>query len=96
MSLTGRILITSLISVALLVIVAASASAMEGPDVVELDVLSNIYTAVTFDHAMHADMATCASCHHHTTGTATEDTKCMPCHAASDAARARALSCRRP
>jgi hypothetical protein len=56
---------------------------MDEPDVVELDTLANIYAAVTFDHAMHADMTPCAACHHHTTGIPTRNVKCVRCHAVS-------------
>ena len=83
MSLKGRIFIASLIVGGLLFRTTVILSAMEGPDVVELDTLSNIYDAVTFDHAMHADMASCAACHHHTTGMPAENTNCVSCHAAS-------------
>jgi len=83
MSIKGRMLITSLIIGGLLCFATVHLSAMEGPDVVELGTLANIYDAVTFDHAMHADMASCAACHHHTTGMPAEDAKCVSCHAAS-------------
>jgi hypothetical protein len=83
MSLKGRTFITSLILGGLLVSGAARPSAMEGPDMIELDALTNIYNAVTFDHAMHADMASCATCHHHTTGLPAEDVRCVGCHGAS-------------
>lgn len=83
MGITVKIFFTSLVLCGFLVSVAPQPSAMEGPDVVELDALSNIYTAVTFDHTMHVDMATCATCHHHTTGMQTEDVRCLQCHEAS-------------
>lgn len=83
MGLKGRAVITSLILGGLLVSAAARPSAMEGPDLIELDALSNIYTPVTFDHTMHADMASCATCHHHTTGMPAEDARCVNCHEGS-------------
>ena len=83
MSMTGRIFITSLIIGGLLGLPLSVPSAMDGPEVIELNILSNIYTAVTFDHAMHAEMASCAACHHHTTGMPAEDASCMRCHEAS-------------
>ena len=83
MSMTGRIFITSLILAGMLVIPVSHPSAMDGPDVIELDTLSSIYTAVTFDHAMHTDMTPCAACHHQATGVPTQDTKCVSCHAVS-------------
>jgi len=67
----------------MLVMSAGHLAAMDGPDVVDLDALSNIYTSVTFDHAMHTEMASCAACHHHTTGMPAEDARCVDCHAAS-------------
>jgi hypothetical protein len=83
MRITGRILVTGLIISGLLVIAVVQLSAMEEPDVVELDTLTSIYAGVTFDHAMHTDMASCAACHHHTTGMPAEDAKCVRCHEAS-------------
>jgi len=51
-------------------------------EIIALGNLGNIYEPVLFDHAMHMDLASCASCHHHTTGTnmLAEDTKCFTCH----------------
>lgn len=83
MGIKGEIFITSLIIGGFLGSATACLSAMDGPDVVELDTLTNIYAGVTFDHAMHADMTSCATCHHHTTGVPAEDSRCMPCHEAS-------------
>ena len=83
MSVKDQILITSLVTGGILISGSMLAIAGEGPDEIELGSLSNIYEAVTFDHGMHEDIATCATCHHHTTGMAAEDTKCLPCHAAS-------------
>ena len=83
MGITVKTFFTSLILGGFLVSLTPQPSAMEGPDVVELDALSNIYTAVTFDHTMHADMTSCTSCHHHTTGMQTEDVRCLRCHEAS-------------
>ena len=80
MGITVKTFFTSLILGGFLVSLTPQPSAMEGPDVVELDALSNIYTAVTFDHTMHVDMATCATCHHHTTGQPAEDENCLRCH----------------
>ena len=58
------------------------ASASESSEIIALDNLGNIYEQVLFDHAMHMDIASCASCHHHTTGTdmPAEDEKCFTCH----------------
>lgn len=86
MSVKARIFITSLIVGGLLGSATVNPSAMEEPDVVELDTLVNIYNGVTFAHDMHADMTSCASCHHHTTGVPAEDARCIRCHETSDQA----------
>lgn len=60
-------------------------AAMEGPDTVEIDALAQLYEPVVFDHVMHVEVAegSCATCHHHTTGTPVEDAECAKCHAKS-------------
>jgi len=61
----------------------AGGLAMDGtdaPDSVEIDSLKNLYTAVQFDHAAHLDMAECADCHHHTTGSGPAAPTCARCH----------------
>ncbi len=83
MSISVKVLAVHLFTGALLVIAAGNLAAMDGPDAVELETLSNIYMGVTFDHAMHTEMASCAACHHHTTGMPAEDTKCLDCHKTS-------------
>ena len=51
------------------------------PDVVVLDRIVKFYDSVEFDHAGHLDLADgCASCHHHTTGSAPESESCATCH----------------
>jgi len=80
MRLKGRVFIASIIIGSLLVISAPYLSAMDGPDFVELDALVNIYEPVAFDHTMHVEVASCATCHHHTTGEPAEDEKCLRCH----------------
>ena len=58
--------------------------AMEGPDSVDIDSLSQLFDPVTFDHTMHVDIASsCATCHHQTTGDPVEDPNCVRCHADS-------------
>ena len=68
---------------ALLTIPIQYGEASDYPDVVELDALETLYEPATFDHEMHVDVGSCAACHHHTTGTPTEDKNCMECHKAS-------------
>ncbi len=60
----------------------AQCPAESGPDSVELDILAELYEPVAFDHASHVDFAdgNCAECHHHTTGGAPTDPKCLKCH----------------
>ena len=81
MSRTGKVIFTGLIFGGLLVSALPCLFAMEAPEEVKLDVLSNIYDPVVFDHAMHMYMTSCAACHHHTTGLPSEDVKCVRCHA---------------
>ena len=53
------------------------------PDVVELGRIVEFYDSVQFDHATHQDLADgCASCHHHTTGSAPQSETCATCHRA--------------
>jgi hypothetical protein len=55
-----------------------------GPDTVELGSLANHYEPVSFDHAMHVELAEdCSTCHHHTTGTPPLNPDCLRCHARS-------------
>jgi hypothetical protein len=61
------------------------AAAGDGPDVVEIDTLTQLFKPVSFNHAMHEDIteSNCAVCHHHTLGTPIEDRNCLRCHAES-------------
>ena len=83
MSRTGKVIFTCLITGGLLGGVLPWTFAMEAPEEVKLETLSNIYEAVVFDHAMHMYMTSCGACHHHTTGMASEDVRCVRCHATS-------------
>ena len=71
---------------------AAQSWAADGPGTVELSSLANHYSAVTFDHAMHTGVASCAECHHHTTGLAPTDPNCARCHEAG--AKAKSVACK--
>lgn len=55
----------------------------DAPESVEIGSLSKLYEPVWFDHAMHADVAECSQCHHHTTGQEPTDERCLKCHAQS-------------
>ena len=62
-------------------LLALSAYAMEPPDSIKIDVLSNLFQGVEFNHQMHVDLAQdCSVCHHHTTGTGTVNPDCAKCH----------------
>ena len=51
------------------------------PETVVLDRIAKVYDSVEFDHSGHLDLAdSCASCHHHTTGSAPESESCATCH----------------
>lgn len=64
----------------LLVLGAAGVTAAQDPPkTVTIDRLSQLFAPVTFDHLMHQDVASCARCHHHTTGDAAEP-QCAGCH----------------
>jgi len=60
----------------------------EGPDVVVLDELEDVYMPVPFDHKGHADMAAmaggCMICHHYTP-TGQQHPACKTCHAIASA-----------
>lgn len=60
----------------------AAAFGMDLPETVVLNSLSHYYDGVSFDHALHEQVADCAACHHHTTGMPSQDPSCMRCHAA--------------
>jgi len=64
-----------------------------GPGTVQIDRLANLYGPVTFDHAMHADVAgNCAECHHHTLGGAPVRENCGRCHQANQPTKS--VACR--
>lgn len=58
----------------------------EAPASVTIDYLQELYTAVDFDHQMHAEVYACNACHHHTTGDGPQNERCAKCHADSGAA----------
>ena len=76
-------LLIAAIALALAWLPAGAARAGDGPDLVTLDSMASLYQGVTFDHASHEALADgCATCHHHTTGSAPLSTACQGCHAA--------------
>jgi len=62
--------------------VAGNGFSGTGPDAVVLDSLAELYEPVQFNHAMHVELAEgkCAKCHHHTTGAAPLEPRCLACH----------------
>lgn len=86
-----KTLLATFILGALLVITSHFLSASEVPVIIKLDGIGDIYGPVTFDHALHMDIASCASCHHHTAGMPAEDEKCVQCH--TDSCTSCKISC---
>lgn len=78
-----KVVFASLIIGALLAATSHLPSASQAPAVIELDNLGDIYEPVIFDHVMHMDVASCATCHHHTNDMPAEDEKCVQCHSGS-------------
>jgi len=71
-------------SLALVLLLTTPAMGDDAPQEVEIDMLSQLYEPVQFDHAMHVEMVddNCAVCHHHATGMAPVTTRCLKCHEA--------------
>ena len=58
-----------------------SCFAMDAPDTITIDALASYYEPVQFDHELHVGIAEdCSACHHHTTGTGTNNSHCARCH----------------
>jgi len=67
---------------ALLLVATVSWATPNPPGSVQLNALSQFYAGVEFDHDMHTSLADdCATCHHHTTGSAPLKQECTRCHA---------------
>jgi len=89
-----RLLVTSIFGF-LLALATADPAAAASPGVVKIDNLSVLYQGVSFDHQMHQDLATCAKCHHHTTGEAAEP-RCAGCHQGRTTATVACRDCHEP
>ncbi len=63
----------------------AGAIDVDIPENIFIDYMVELYEGVTLDHAMHADLFDCGSCHHHTTGARSLNDFCAHCHADSPA-----------
>ncbi|MBL4902469.1 cytochrome c3 family protein [Desulfocapsa sp. AH-315-G09] len=61
-----------------------SMTADDAPETVTIDVMSNLYGPVEFNHEMHVEYASCQECHHHTTGEIIADPNCARCHHSHD------------
>ncbi len=81
------------LAIAAITLFALNSHAMDYPESVDIDSLTNHYEAVTFDHSMHVEATEndCAVCHHHTTGTPPTDERCIRCH--KDSSEADAVAC---
>ncbi len=76
----------------LFLLLPLSGYATDAPEGIVIDVLSNHYEPVVFDHELHVGVAEdCSTCHHHTTGTGTADSYCARCH--SNEAEQELVSC---
>jgi hypothetical protein len=73
-----------LLVAALLLVTVVTVPAAEAPDTITLNVLAELYEPVVFDHAMHADVAECAICHHQTTGQPEAGSRCVRCHSGNE------------
>lgn len=87
-----KIITGGLALLALILLNVQPSHAMEGPDTASLESLTDLFEAVSFNHAMHVDVVAndCAVCHHHTTGTKVTDERCARCHKNSGAANSAA------
>lgn len=81
---TGKKLIIGLAGILFCCLAAMNCYAANSfPETIEINVLSDLYEGVVFDHSLHIMMSDgCAVCHHHTTGTPVVDPYCAKCHAA--------------
>lgn len=76
-----------------LVATGSTTRALDMPDQVTIDSMTNLFDGVEFDHNMHTELGEdCSACHHHTTGSGTTDEQCVRCHA--DSAAVAAVGCR--
>jgi hypothetical protein len=91
MSNNRKWIVRGMVALAGLVLVCSAAA--QSP-VLTLDALKQYYDGVTFDHDGHIDYAgSCAACHHHTTGEAPTDARCLNCHDGSLRSNASSVAC---
>lgn len=72
--------------------VMADGSRREPPAEITLDLLTELYEPVVFDHGTHLESFNCSVCHHHTTGDTPVNESCLRCHARSQAVERTACS----
>lgn len=91
---SGKKLMTGLAGLLFCCLVAVSCYATDFfPETIEMNVLTDLYGGVVFDHDLHVMITEgCAVCHHHTTGTPVVDSYCAKCHA--DEGPVETVSCR--
>ena len=82
----AKLLFRTIVLATILTAFAGYGAAMDGPDAIKLDSLSNLYEGVSFDHLLHVDVASCGTCHHHLTETPTANQDCIRCHKISSPA----------
>ena len=64
------LLSTWAITLGMLFLISAAGLAMDAddaPETIDIDILSELYGPVSFDHAAHTEITQCSHCHHHTT-----------------------------
>lgn len=73
------------------VTVLYAAGIAQPPEEVRIEVLTDKYEPVLFDHALHDGYASCVECHHHVISAPPSDPLCLPCH--SDGKELAAVGC---
>ncbi len=66
-------------------VVLAAGNDRQPPAEIILDMLTELYEPVVFDHGTHMESFGCSACHHHTTGETPVKASCLRCHARADA-----------
>ena len=90
---SAKQILTTLTMVLALIAVGSLTRAADMPEQVSINSMTVLFDGVEFDHAMHTDLGEdCSACHHHTTGTGTNDERCVSCHANSG--EAASVACR--
>ncbi|MGK2905202.1 MAG: cytochrome c3 family protein [Desulfuromonadales bacterium] len=81
---SAKQILTTMMMALALVATGGLAQAVDMPEQVSIDTLAELFEGVEFDHVMHTELGEdCSVCHHHATGTGTNDERCVSCHADS-------------